>query len=335
VGPGLGYYARPTRDSRQEMEDLVLTQGRWLVEGPSAPVLAEWAREERNRRIEEAELALRAEATAFWKDSQPLIQKGGPDAERALRAFIDEFSAARATVEWTVLIPEVAQARRALVSGGSETAAAPIVVAEGVAEEKCDDIVALEAPAMLGQLNPGHVACLDARLKAERLQTRRNKISRLMIANAEAATDMATWERLVARHLDQIDRSDPDLCMKYAVFLHKGAQIEDAEEAIRWADYALENKQVWGADDYVKRVNGLLRLRAEAAHRLWRDAEDRYRKESTVEIDMEARDFRGKAKDYSREWLDYARAARLPTDTPFNLCSSAAGTMDLCKEGAP
>ena len=54
---------------------------------------------------------------------------------------------------------------------------------------------------------------------------------------------------LLGRHLQEIDRSDPDLCFKYSLTLARKG-IDHAEETIRWADYALENKQEWTKATY-------------------------------------------------------------------------------------
>jgi hypothetical protein len=68
---------------------------------------------------------------------------------------------------------------------------------------------------------------------------------------------------------------------------------------------------------------------------LWAAAESEYTTgEHTPENEAKSEKYRGMAKDYAREWLDYARAARLPTDGAYNLCASAAGTASACKEGA-
>ena len=69
---------------------------------------------------------------------------------------------------------------------------------------------------MLGKLTKGQINCLEERLNKESKQTSKDKISRILMANAYASGDKRTWENLVKRHLDQIDQSDPDLCYKYA-----------------------------------------------------------------------------------------------------------------------
>ena len=167
-------------------------------------------------------------------------------------------------------------------------------------------------------------------MSSERLQTTKNKVSRLLIVNAESKKDWAAWENLVQRHLEDVDRSDPDLCFRYAVYLHKQGGLDVAEEAIRWAGYALENKQIWEPPDFVKKVNGLHRLRAEAAHRLWVDAEQTHSKNPTPDSDRMAQDYRGIAMSFSREWLDYARAAGQKTEKAYQMCRSAAGAEAFC-----
>jgi len=41
--------------------------------------------------------------------------------------------------------------------------------------------------------------------------------------------------------------------------------------------------------------------------------------------------YRGMTKDYSREWLDYARASGMSTKQPMALCVSAAGSTEFCQ----
>ena len=295
-----------------------------------APPLATFdalAAEDAAARLAAAEARVREEAAAFWADAQAQLAAGGPGAEAALRAFIAEFERPVVKVERVVHLAEVQAARQRLAGG------APAPVEAGPVAEvtaRCDDLVALEGPAMLGELPPGERECLEKRLAAERLQTTRSKVSRLLIVNAEVKADVGAWERLVQRHLQDIDRSDPDLCMRYAIHLHKQGP-ELGEDAIRWADVALENKQVWAGDEHVKKVAGLYRLRAEAAHKLWSAAEAAYRSDGSPDSDRAAREHRGAAMNFSREWLDYTRASGKPSEAALQLCRTAAGTDDYCR----
>ena len=327
----LGRDGAPSVDSREMVTSMVMAQSSLLEPFPGLEVFEQLAEVDTASRLAAAEDRVRADAEAFWRDTMALVQQGGPEGREALEAYVAEFRGATIQVEREVYLPQVADARRLLLNY-DESAPPPMPsTAEAAAPPAdCEDLVALEGAAMMGELTAGLVACLDRRVSSERLQTTKNKVSRLLIVNAESKKDWAAWENLVQRHLEDVDRSDPDLCFRYAVYLHKQGGLDVAEEAIRWAGYALENKQVWEAPEFVKKVNGLHRLRAEAAHRLWVDAEQTHSKNPTPDSDRMAQDYRGIAMSFSREWLDYARAAGQRTEKAYQMCRSAAGAEAFC-----
>lgn len=198
-------------------------------------------------------------------------------------------------------------------------------------DDTCADLVKLEPQAMLGQLRPGQQKCIEGRISSEGAQTMKDKLSRVLIANAEGKGDKAEWERLVKRHLEELDRSDPDMCFKYATQLSRGG-VGRATGVIRWADYALENKQKWSGATYTKRVYDLYRMKTEAANKLWADAEETYAtKEHTDENEAKAAKWRGTTKDFAREWLDYAKASGQDTKNAMAICVSAAGNKTFCE----
>lgn len=228
--------------------------------------------------------------------------------------------------------PPADAAPAAAVAVALDPAAAPAPL-PGAAPAGCADLLALEPVAMSGQLDPETRRCLEARVDAEPQQTTRDKVSRVLLANAENAGDRAEWERLLKRHLEDISRSDPDLCYKYAAHLAKGGAGR-ASGVIRWADAALENKQAWAGSTFRSRVYTLLKLRAEAASRLWDAAEQAYvTGDGDAESAARAERARGQAKDYAREWLDYARASGQDTRAALALCVSAAGNKAFCEGG--
>lgn len=325
----LGRDSSPTRDSRQDVQSIVLIGGKFFEQSPPDDFFSVVSLEDRQRRFNEAETRIRAEANAFWQDTLRIAGQGGPTAKKALEAFIKEYEDAVVTVEWGLALPEVKAARQVLGNIDSKGIAA---VAEA-AIEPCDDLVAMESAASLGQLSRGQRNCLEKRISSERLQTKKDNISRVLIANAEVGNDQPEWERLMQRHLEAIDRSDPNLCFRYALYLHKDA-VSRAPEAIKWADYALSNRQEWEGEEHVKRVSGLYRLRAEAASRLWEDAEQTYTASRSPESEAGSAKYRGWTMNYAREWLDYARAAAINIDAAYKLCLSASGTEGFCKEGA-
>lgn len=181
---------------------------------------------------------------------------------------------------------------------------------------------------MMGQLGVSRRKCIEGRL-AGASQTQKSKMSRVLINDAQARGDKADWERLMKRHLEDIDRSDPNLCLTYAIHLSRGG-VGRSYGVIRWSDYALENKQQWSGATYKKNVYGLYKLRAVAANRLWQDAEAKFVAERNDENEKKAAKLRGQAMDFAREWLDYAKASGKDTKQPLSMCVSAAGNKEFC-----
>lgn len=326
----LGRVNHPSIELRPDENKWPLVQGDNLEAGPDAATARRLSLEDRQSRFDEQEELLKAEAAAFWAETMQAVQAGGPMGRDALKGFITEYERASVSVEWAVSLPELDKAREMLINYDDSVRQTTTMAASDIVAS-CDDLLELEAPAMGGSFSVGQVNCLENRLRTERLQTTRSKISRLLLVNAEMASDVGAWEELMARHLEEIDRSDPDLCLRYAIHLYR-ADIESQEEALRWAAYALENKQNWSGDEFVKKVSSLYKLQAEAAAKLWQDASRTYAADPNGENDDIARDYRGMAMDYAREWLDYMRAAGLPEDRAYDMCVSAAGTADFCKE---
>lgn len=332
---------KPLKDARPSVQDWTLSS-RNLEVGPSRADLNAMAESESARRIKLAMEVALADASAVWAQLPE-----GAAREPALRGFVSRYDAAAIVVdgvEVPVLVPEVAAARTELDGLARAAAArtgrkrrssrvkkAVVVVPQAVSTSACDDLVRLEPASMVGQLTNNDLSCLETRIAQDTLQTLRDKVSRVLMVNAEGRGDMAEWMTLAARHLEVIDRSDPDLCFRYALLLARG-EVEDAEVALRWADYALENKHVWQGPAYKQRVYALLGLRADLASRLWLDAEQTYVEERGDDAEVLASRWRGGAKDFSREWLDYARVSGQSTTQPGVLCRSAAGNDGFCSE---
>jgi hypothetical protein len=184
----------------------------------------------------------------------------------------------------------------------------------------------------MGQLSGGQRQCLEGRISKAQKQTSRDKLSRLLIVDSEARKDTAAWERLIRRHLEDIDRSDPDLCFKYALYLSRRGAAR-AQGVIRWADYALENKARWKGSTFKSRVFALNRLRTESANRLWQASAEKHAAEQSEANLAKTETYRNKTKQFSREWLDYARASKQSTKSAMEICISAAGKKNFC-EGA-
>ena len=196
--------------------------------------------------------------------------------------------------------------------------------------EGCENLTMLEPAAMLGRLTDGQVACLEASLAAADSQTGKDKLSRVLMANAWSKGDKKTWEKLVKRHLDEIDQSDPDICYKYAMYLSKKG-VGRSQGVIRWADVALENKTRWSGSTYTSRVYNLYKLRAAASQQLWQASEQKHASSPTDQTKDAVEKSRNQTKVYSREWFEYAKEAGKDTTKALQLCISAAGTKDYCE----
>ena len=201
-----------------------------------------------------------------------------------------------------------------------------------VGTDSCDNLAKLEPQAMLGKLSDGLIGCLEKSYAAAPKQTEKNKISRVLMANAYSKGDTASWEKLMKRHLEEIDQSDPDLCYKYAMHLSKGG-VGRSAGVIKWANAALENRTVWTGDTYSTRVSSLYKLRAASAQSQWKSAEDENAKSPTESSKKRVEETRNQTKVLSREWYEYLKAAGKDTTIAMQLCVSAAGTKDYCEGG--
>jgi hypothetical protein len=174
------------------------------------------------------------------------------------------------------------------------------------------------------------VACLEASFAAAAKQTEKDKISRILMTNAYSKGDEPTWAKLMKRHLEEVDQSDPDLCYKYALYLNKGGASR-SNGVIKWSNVALENRTVWTGQTYIDRVYALYKLRAAAAQKLWQDAEEKYAANPTEDLKKSIDDNRNQTKVFSREWYEYAKASGKDATKALQLCVSAAGTAEYCE----
>ena len=197
----------------------------------------------------------------------------------------------------------------------------------------CDDLRQLEGVALLGALSPAHSACMEHRIETESSLTTKNKISRVLLINAESSKN-GEWPRLMRRHLTEINQSDPDMCLKYALHLSRKKGASSSHGVIKWSELALERKSVWSGPTFTKRVYDLHKLRAHAANKLWqRTNEDLLNAGADREkLAGKEEKARGRAKSLAREWLDFARAASQNTSEAMSLCISTAGSKKFCKE---
>jgi hypothetical protein len=196
----------------------------------------------------------------------------------------------------------------------------------------CGDLIALEPFALMGKLSTESVQCLETSMRLAERQTRKDAISRVLMADAFAQGETHRWEGAVRRHLEEIDRSDADLCYIFARYLgQKGDEF--LVEAIRYANLALENSLQWQGELRVKRMYQLHRINALGAQQLWYEAENENLERPSRQVRMRSGFWRNQTKNLAREWLSFSLDAGLDPDAPFELCVQAAGTQQYCQAG--
>jgi len=276
--------------------------------------------EEKRRYAMEAE-TLRAEKRATKAEKRAIKLEEKAKVENAgLRPEEVVVSETAAPAEWL-----------AFDFGEEKAAIAELDTLEraGVDDTVCIDLVALETRAITGNLETLHVDCLERRLRHADRQTQQNKISRLLMADAWAKKEVLRWEAAVKRHLEEIDRSDPDLCYMFARHQAKHG-AERVDSTMRWANAALANSLRWEGATRVDRVLALNRINALAAEDKWYRAEDAFLRSRQPDDMRKAEFWRNQTKSHAREWLEFADRSDSDTAIPYQLCLSAAGTHDYC-----
>lgn len=195
----------------------------------------------------------------------------------------------------------------------------------------CGELQKLEPQAIMGRLKDGEIRCLDRTMREADMQTVKRKVSVVLMKDAWAKSDLHRWEGIVRRHLAEVDQSDPALCYLFAKYLSKKGP-DYMEEAIKWANVAMDNRQVWQGEEYVDHVTTLHKIKAVSAHKEWRYLSEQYALEPTDELDDRVKASRNNTKTLAREWLDYSRSAGRDADAAYQLCISAAGTDGFCDE---
>ena len=180
----------------------------------------------------------------------------------------------------------------------------------------------------MGTLSREQIGCLEARITFSHQKTEKDTISRLLMANAFSSGN-GTHIHLLKRHLETIDRSDPDLTYKYAYALFKSGDTH-LKDVIYWSNVALERRDQWSRSVYTRRVYTTMKIRATAAYRLWMAAENAYAAMPNGRLKAVTNHRRGEAKTYIREWLEYATAANKDTLPARKMCVSVAGSEAFC-----
>jgi hypothetical protein len=194
----------------------------------------------------------------------------------------------------------------------------------------CSDLLMLEPFALLGRLTEAQVACLEERVRLDERQVDRDKVSRVLLADAFGKGDVHRWEGLVRRHVEQVDGSDPDLLYSFARHL-AGQGLDQLPEAVRFARLALESADRWEGPTRVRRVQQLHQIATAGANALWLDAERQLMSDPSRHWREAAGFWRSQTKGMAKEWLIFALAAGQEAQLAYELCVAAAGTQQFCE----
>lgn len=291
----------------------------------------ELARRAEQRKRAEAELAAsRARAQAALEKERERAERRELVAERRAKRKGEPSPAALADASG-VEAEEAAPTEWVELSfaGDKERLGELDALERGTSEVGCEDVRRLEPRALMGRLTQEQILCLELELRREERLTGKNKISRVLMADAWSKEDLDRWQAAVRRHLDEIDRSDADLAYIFARFLAQQTE-EHIPEAIRWSNVALSNAHQWEGQSRVDRVYALHRINAVAAQQLWLAAERAVLDGARREDITRANFWRNQTKALSREWLSFAVAAERDPAASLDLCMSAAGTTGYC-----
>ena len=225
------------------------------------------------------------------------------------------------------LWPTTLRAALCLLASAAWTTASPALAFDCPDyNAELDRLRDLEAGATRGALIPAELECLETAYAAAEQQTSKNKISRVLLVNAYAYST-TEWAKLMLRHLDEVDQSDPDLAYLWAIYKYNTDAVANADDVVKWTETALERRDVWTGDVYVSRVFGLMKLRSLAAKLVWEDAEKKFADgDDAIDTDAE----RAKVKTYSREWVDFAKVSGKDAEEALQLCLSAATQAKAC-----
>lgn len=187
----------------------------------------------------------------------------------------------------------------------------------------------LFARARGGKLSEAERGCLDVQVLEAGTLTQRGKASRPLIADAFARNDREQWAKLVKRHLDEIERSDPALAMSYAKHLSRGGSA-NAEGVLYWSDIALENRTIWQGQTYITRTLALRRMKALAAGGRWQALEKAKAAGKSVDPGQLEK-WRVHTRTFAMEWYEYSVSAARPEERALALCASASRSTDACR----
>ena len=177
------------------------------------------------------------------------------------------------------------------------------------------------APAAL--LSNAELACV-----ANAIETLSPKLgaeySALRIEQARASGDEDGYVRFIQYHLQQIDSSNPDYALTYAI--HEYNKRGASSAAMRWVNTALAHRTQWTGVTYETNVLKAYQLQAAIAQMQWNAAENHFRSnpsEDHANQRTSAREVMGEA---AQSWFSFAKSIEQSTRSASQLCELAGIT---------
>jgi len=186
----------------------------------------------------------------------------------------------------------------------------------------CDELSALEKPAALGQLPAEVIVCLE-KMRDAGEPARRESASLLLIANAFACHDDASWSRHVKYHLESVDTGDCDLMYRYGRQLLKSGAPRDA---LTWIDSAATHSYGWPANALEAKLFELRRLKTKAQWALYEQLGE--------DAGMEKRAALGKVQLAAVEWIRAGNKQARDVTEALSYCTRTGWTRDRCEQQA-
>jgi hypothetical protein len=203
--------------------------------------------------------------------------------------------------------------------------------AKTVPDDPCDAIsprarLAMELAGATGSLTPDQLDAAQACVQQGTRQNQREAISRTLLAHHASGVSgglCASFDDAMGYHLEELDRSDPELLYQWVLHLAHGRRHKgDHRAMLTWTSRGLAARTSWTleGEDFVARVGALQRYRAVAAHTLWSQAEVAYAASSESEDRRAEEHWRGIAKEMTRAWIDHDLAAGNDVHMAQQLC---------------
>ena len=198
-------------------------------------------------------------------------QMAAQKAERERRQQEEEAEAARLRAEAKAAADAIrrAEAEAAAKLEKERQARELARIGKGL-NEQCPYIT-LEATANEGKLSTDEMNCLESSMDKAGTGVDKANVSMVLLTNARAKGDIEQWEQRMEHHLTNIERENPALAYRYALYLfEKGPG--NSQATFRWTGIALQSRSAWAGESYTERVHAIYKLRAAAAQSLWKQS---------------------------------------------------------------